>query len=308
MDLTRPVTYRTLTLNGAQGGPGGDNPIDGMRLVRARYANVQAVGYKEKRALDDGLDASDTYLAGRDLTLMGEVFGQNKGRLFDLLDLLRLKFTATDAYAESPDTRGYLPLAFSQPTEFTVYYPTGFVDRVLNIRPLAQPEFDIEFGSIGGSPSRGYVVPYVTRADARDPRFYAPTAITEDLDGGDGVITGTLLNRGNYPTPLNFLFYRSAAHSGETEHHFSGMGTDMEVTVPAGAATRAVLIDSARKVATYIVGSSENLRMDLVRFNAGTTWPRVPPTPEGDSPAGWTLDIDGALDSPARMFFTEAWA
>lgn len=307
MDLRRPITYRTLTLNGAEGGPGGNQPIDGMRIVRVRYGNVQAVGYKEKRALDDGLDASDTYLAGRDLTIMGEVFGQNKARLFDSLDLLRLKFTATDAYAESPATRGYLPLAFSQPTEKILYYPSGFVDRVLNVRPVAQPEHDIEFGPLGGNDSRGFVVPYVSHLEARDPRFYAPTEVSTALDGAAGTVSGTLTNRGNYPTPLNFTFFRAAADSAESVHHFTGMGTDMEVTIPAGGVNRSVLIDSKDKVCLYVQGSSTTLRMDLVEFNAGTTWPRVPPTPEGDSPAGWTL-VRQKLSSPSRMFFIEAWA
>lgn len=307
MDLTRPVTYRTLTLNGAEGGPGGNQPIDGMRLVRVRFGNVQAVGYKEKRALDDGLDASDTYLAGRDVTLMGEVFGRNKARLFDSLDLLRLKFTATDAYAESPGTRGYLPLAFSQPTERLVYYPTGFTDRVLNVRPVAQPEHDIEFGPINGVAERGYVVPYVAHVDARNPRFYAPTALETVLDGAAGTVSGALTNRGNYPTPLDFVFFRAAADSAESTHHFTGMGTDMTVTVPAGAANRSVVIDSTNKVCLYVVGSGSTLRMDLVTFAAGTTWPRVPPTEEGESPAGWTLTRQ-KLSAPSRMFFTEAWA
>lgn len=303
MDLTRPVSYRGLFLNGATGGPGGGNPINGMRLVRVRYTDVPAIGYTEKKSLEDGLDASDVWLGGRNIVLQGEVFGTSKADLFDSLDVLRLKFTATDCYAESPSTRGYLPLAFEVPTLHLGAFPTGFIERVLNVRPLAQPEHDIEFQAIGGRATEGYALPYVARVQARDPRFYAPTPVESFLTGAGG--SGAVVNRGNYPAPLSILLRPDSTAAGS--FLLTGLGTSMNIVIPAGGADRFVSVDSHNKVVTLIVGSTETLRMDLPTFNSGTTWPKVPPTPEGSS-AAFDWSVSGvSLISPSRLAFSEAW-
>lgn len=302
MDLTRPVLFRGLFLNGAAGGPGGGNPIDGMRLVRASYP-VPAVGYTEKKSLEDGLDASDVWLGGRNLLLQGEVFAANKANLFDALDVLRLKFTATDCYAESPDTRGYLPITFEVPTEHLGHWPTGFVERELRVRPIAQPELDYEFVALGGRTGKGYVVPYVARLQSRDPRFYHPTTVESMLAGGGG--SASVVNRGNYPAPVQILLRPDSAAAGTFV--FTGMGSSMNVVIPAGGSDRFVRVNAHDKICTLIVGTVETLRMDLVTFNSGTTWPKVPPTPDPTTAAfDWSVSGVGLI-SPSRLFFNEAW-
>ena len=303
MDLSRPVTYRGLTLTGAQGGPGGDNPIEGIRLTRANYSNVSVHAYVEKRSMDDGFDASDVFIGMRDIQLQGEVFASSKAMLFDLLDALRLKFTPTDAYNEDPTRQGFLPLAFSQPTLFVVYWPTGFCDRVIYARPSATPQHDINFAAIGGRPSDGYVVPFQAALVAKDPRFYAPTPVEEAMTGTTD--TGTLQNRGTYPAPLNLILQGPAATA--VTFDLVGMGTNMVVTIPASTPAGVLRVDSVKKVVTLTVGATETLRMDLIDFLAGTTWPKVPPTPEGDSPAGFTWNATAALAAGSEMFFNEAW-
>ena len=304
MDLKRPVKYRGLVLNSAAGGPGGNNPIDGIRLTRAQYSDVSVHGYVEKRSLDDGFDASDVFLGMRDISLQGEVFARSKAALFDYLDNLRLKFTPTDAYNESPSKQGYLPLAFEQPTLLTTYWPSGFVPRVIYARPSMQPSYAIDVRAIKGRENDGYVVPFDARLQAKDPRFYLPDDI-EVFCSGTGT-TGTLVNRGNYPAPLNFVLQRSASETAEATFTFVGMGTNMTVTIPAGTQTRTLRVDSIKKVVTLTVGANETLRMDLIDFTADTTWPKVPPTPEGDSPAGWEWTASPAI-SNSRFFYNEAW-
>lgn len=305
MDLTRPVSYRGFFLNGVQGGPGGNNPLDGRRLIRASYTAVPAIGYTEKKSLEDGLDASDVWLGGRDVVLQGEVFAHSKSALFDDLDLLRLKFTATDCYAEDPEGKGYLPLLFEQPTEHLAHWPSGFSERQILVRPSRQPEHDIEFQAIGGIATNGFVCPYVARLQARDPRFYHPFPVESFLSGDVG--SGAVANRGNYPTPANFFLRPADGQSWAGTFTFNGMGTSMLVTIPAGGSGRIVRVDSHQKVCTLIVGSVETLRMDLIVFNSGTTWPKVPPTPEGSS-VGFEWSLPGfTLVSPSRMFFSEAW-
>ena len=305
MDTTLPISYRGLTLTGAAGGPGGNNPIQGIRLTRASFSEVSVHGYTEKRSLDDGFDASDVFIGMRTLNLTGEVYAASKAGLFDMLDLLRLKFTPTDAYNENPNEQGYLPLAFQQPTLYTVYWPSGVVDRVAYARPTMQPTFDITNAAIGGRSEDGYVVPFQVQLQAKDPRFYAPVAQEVGLSGTSGA--GTLQNRGSYPAPLNFILALPAATTGEAVFNFVGMNTNMTVTIPAGSVDRQVNVDSVKKVCTLVVDGVETLRMDLIDFAAGYTWPKVPPTPEGDSPAGYDWTSTEALDAASKMFYQEAW-
>lgn len=304
MDLSRPVTYRGLTLNTPAGGPGGNNPISGIRLTRAQYSDVSVHGYVEKRSLDDGFDASDVFIGMRDIVLQGEVFGVSKAALFDTLDVVRLKFTPTDAYRESPYQQGYLPLGFDVPTLHTTYWPSGFIPRVIYARPSMQPSYALIRQALMGRSNDGYVVPFDARLQAKDPRFYLYDAI-EVFCSGTGQ-TGTLINRGNYPAPLNFVLQRSAAETAAATYTFVGMGTNMVVTIPAGTQTRTLRVDSIKKVVTLTVNNVETLRMDLITFNAGTTWPKVPPTPEGDSPAGFEWTASPAITN-SRFFYNEAW-
>lgn len=325
MDITLPVMYRGITLTGGSGGPGGNNPIDGFRLTRAQYSNVSVHGYVEKRSLDDGYDASDVYIGMREIELVGEVFAPTKAALFDYLDILRLKFTPTDAYNEDPSNRGYLPLRFSQPTLLTGDWPTGFVERVIYARPSMQPEHTIDFGPIGGRESDGYVVPFRVVLQAKDPRFYAPVPIIEPMSGTSGV--GDVRNRGNYPAPVSFELSVDVSgipvptaralpnqyNAGETlpilgDFIFNGFGTRLRVLFPPSTTPYVIRVDGNLKIGTLITDSVETLRMDLVTFGADTTWGKVPPTPEGDSPAGYDwATTTVTLLSGSRFFFSEAW-
>jgi len=306
MDLTLPVTYRGITLTGAAGGPGGNDPIDGIRLTRAQYSQVSTHGYVEKKSLSDGMDASDVYMGQRAIVLNGEVFADTKAKLFDHLNSLRLSFTPTDAYLEDPNRRGYLPLAFQEQTLYLAHWPTGLVDKVLYCRPSAQPEYVLTFAQMGDSDGRGFVVPFTAGLEAKDPRFYHPESIDIYISGGAG--SGDFTNRGNYPAPLNFILHVLGSNTGSGVFTFSGVGSNFNVTVPAGNVDRTVRVDSVNKVVTMTSGSVETLRMDLIEFVAGTTWPQVQATPEGDSPAGYTWSSSIGLDTLSRMFFNETWA
>jgi hypothetical protein len=305
MDITSDITYRGLLLTGAAGDAG--EPIEGFRITRARYGDVSVHGYTEKRSLDDGMDASDVFLGARQVLLQGEVYAKSKAALFDALDILRLTFTPTDAYNESPRTRGYLPLAFSQPTTHLVHWSTGVIPRVLHCRPTAQPDHDIQFAAMNDAdPDGGFVVPFVLRLEAKDPRFYGATDIESFLGSGTGS-SPTVRNRGNYPAPANLVLSTTA--TGAKTFTLIGLGTNMEVTIPAGTGTRTVVVDGYAKVVTLTIGTTETLRMDLIKFNAGTTWPKVLPTPEGTPNLQFTWTFaGGGLVTGSRLFFRETWA
>jgi hypothetical protein len=298
MDLTRPVTYRGLTLTGAEGGPGGAQPIDGIRLSRARYTDVPVAAYTEKRSLGAGLDASDAYLGGRMMVLTGEVFGENKGTLFDRLDFMREVFSASSAFESNPDLKGYLPLEFSQPTNLTTHWPTGFIAKVLFVRPMTQNEHDIVFGAIGGKPTNGYVVPFTVALQAKDPFFHAVVDASELITGNG---SEDFRNRGNAPSPLRIeLHINDTAAGGFT---LDNDRTEMTLTIPAGASPRHIVCDSAQKIVTL----NGDLAMDLIEIETGT-WPVVIPTDE-EGPLDAHVWTTGAtpLVAPSNLSWPELW-
>ena len=306
MDITRPISYRGLLLTGAYGGPGGAQPIEGIRLTKARFVDVSVHGYTEKKSLEDGMDASDVFIGTRRVALQGEVFAQTKAQLFEYLDALRLLFTPTDAYAESPARRGYLPLSFSQPTMQTTFWPSGFVDRVIYVRPAMQPDYEIDLSAISGIATAGYSLPFSVLLEAIDPRFYSPVQAEQALSGYGA--TGGLTNRGNYPAPLNFIIVMPASAAGSYVFTWAGVGSSFTVAIPAGSIERTIRVDSIEKVVTLEQNAVETLRMDLVTFSGNSTYPKVPLTPEGESAAGFTWSCNGPLDgAKARLWYNEAW-
>ena len=81
------------------------------------YSRSQGVGYTEKRAQDDGLDASDVYMGPRYINLAGTLYGEDEPDLHDLLQDLRTCLTPTSAYAFDKWDYGYIPLEFALPTK-----------------------------------------------------------------------------------------------------------------------------------------------------------------------------------------------
>ena len=298
MDLTRPVTYRGLLLTGAEGGPGGAQPIVGIRLSRARFTDVPAVGYTEKRSLDEGLDASDVYLGGRTMQLTGEVFGGSKAALFDRLDQMRDVFTASSAFRAAPGRQGFLPLSFSQPTLLTGHHPDGFIERVLFCRPQTQNEHDVVFGAIGGASTQGYVVPFTVALQAKDPLFYAPVDKSVLVTGSG---SANFVNRGNVPAPVRVELYMET--TAARTFTLDDDRTTLTIDVPAGDAGRIVIVTTKQRIATL----DGHLQMDMLDISHD--WPVVVPTPQGEAgdPHSWTTGGAGygALSS---ISWPELWS
>jgi hypothetical protein len=309
VDLARPVIYRGITLNDAAStGPGGGNTVVGMRLTRVSYSIVSTHGYTEKNALKDGMSASDVFMGIRRVDMAGEVYGEDKAELFDRLALLRYALTPTTAYAAAPADKGYLPLTFFVPTAKVSDWPTGYIQQSIRCRPIAQPEWMVTHEAIDSNVPRGFVIPVSMGFEAKDPLIYHPTRIVEYFDGTAD--SGSLRNRGTYPTPLNFVLRRSGSLTGSCLFVFVGMGANMSVTIPADTVDRYVIVDSANRVVYYDRGDGPELRMDLIDTEraSGYTWPTVPPTPEGESASIYSWTATAPLDALSEMSFYEAWA
>lgn len=307
MDLTRPVTYRDFDLNDASVGDGGR--ISGCQIDDVDFAGIDSVGYREKRSLSDGLDASDVFLGGRYVHLKGTLYGVSRAELFDLLADLRACFLPTAAYAESPSSYGYMPLAFEDPTEDTVTWTEGFITKQIYVRPFTTVHFTINRDHVGGSADMGFSIPWDVVLEARDPRIYYQSLRTTYFDaaGSTSSGSGSVTNRGPYPAPLNILIYVPAGQADRVVE-LTAFGSVTKITVPNSANARIARYNGEEKYLTLEELSVETLRMDLLEFTGALDHPLVPSGPQSYS---WTCKtIAGAnanIHADSRFWFAEAW-
>lgn len=296
MDLTKPVAYRGLALNTITSRTRG--PSSGILLERVSYANVQAVGYTEKRSMGDGNDASDVYLSTRRISLGGFIYGKDPGELFDLKQSLMRAFSPTLAYRESPYAYGYLPLTWQEPTLVSTWNADGLVrDLYCNVRPMALPTFEVvrDRQGEGMTAGRGANLAWQVVVEAKDPRIYVMPEKSVEFNLNTGTSgAGSFLNRGDYPAPLQVIL-NVGTHTGNWYWHFTGGGSQMTIKLPATTTGYVIRYDGYLKVLTLTDNDIEYLRMDLLDFLADKTHPLVAP---GTSNWTWqrnTVPGDGGV-------------
>ena len=301
MDLSRDITYRSVNLNSIDAlAP--ETALGGYSVNDVRWVDVEGWGYREKRSLGDGYDTSRVYLGMRTLILRGTIYGQNKAELHDRVRTIRALFTPTLAYAEDDSVDGYLPMTFDIPTEDTGTWATGYIPVKIGVRPVDQPGFLFVREQAYGRDTKGYSMPYEVRLEARDPRVYAQSTTDIACTATSG--SGSATNNGDYPAPLNAILAKGSGATGASTITLTGFGTVMTVTIPASSNDRQVNVDSERKVVTLVDNGVETLRMDLIEFAAGYTWPLVQP---GANNYDWT----GTGSAPAagsKFWYYETFA
>ena len=301
MDLSRDITYRSVNLNSIDAlAP--ETPLGGYSVNDVRWVDVEGWGYREKRSLGDGYDTSRVYLGMRTLILRGTIYGQNKAELHDRVRTIRALFTPTLAYAEDDSVDGYLPMTFDIPTEDTGTWATGYIPVKIGVRPVDQPGFLFVREQAYGRDTKGYSMPYEVRLEARDPRVYAQSTTDIACTATSG--SGSATNNGDYPAPLNAILAKGSAATGASTITLTGFGTVMTVTIPASSNDRQVNVDSERKVVTLVDNGVETLRMDLIEFAAGYTWPLVQP---GANNYDWT-GTGSAPASGSKFWYYETFA
>jgi hypothetical protein len=88
--------------------------------------------------------------------------------------------------------------------------------------------------------------------------------------------SGSFLNRGDYPAPLQVIL-NVGTHTGNWYWHFTGGGSQMIIRLPATTTSYLVRYDGYMKVLTLTQDDIEYLRMDLLDFTADKTHPLVAP-------------------------------
>lgn len=275
VDLSGSITYGdtgypAFSLNNVTNQSAG--VLSGFATEEVRFLPVEGFGYREKRSLADGYDYGPVYLGKRDIYMRGVCYGTDKYDLAQKLYDFRSALTPTRAYAADPLNHGFLPLTFTFPywqtsesSNFTVY-----------ARPYEQPgNFVIpETASIEGQP--GSFI-WEARFECRDPRFYlgpASFVYSTSLYGATYNVGISAIGNGNAPVRLVLV----TSGTGAVTHTFNGLGTVFTLSIPAGLADSTIVtVDSALKVVTVKQPDlPEVLRMDLIEFAAGMTWPTLP--------------------------------
>lgn len=302
MDLDRPVTYRGYELN-TVAKLAGSGQRRGCLLEEADFSAVQAVGYTEKRAQGDGLDASDVYLGSRIVQLRGTVYGETRADTFDRLQDLRAALSPTGAYADEPTLKGYVPLEFDVPTQQVGDFPDGWKLMMLLARPRGLPAWNVrrDTGS-GGEHLKGGAIAWNATLECKDPRVYLRTPVWEFFNEGNE--SGTLINKGDYPAPVDILLDVTGAGAGTFRLEMGG--SILNITIPAGGPM--VIRYSATLggiLTTQQGGLTDVLRMDLLAVDANANIPHALP---GANPYVITTTGPTLNEANTRLMFNEAFA
>jgi len=299
VDLTRQIGYRGFAANTLT--KDANNALYGCEIKKVDYPGVQGVGYDEKRAQADGFDASDVYLGKRLIGLTMAVYGRTRGECWDYLQQAINAFTPTAAYDESPGDKGYLPFDYYVPTANLTDFPDGYIHRQVFARPVRGPTLQFDSDTHGGLDTQPLSIPFTVLLEAKDPRVYAYIPTTWDLYSPSP--SKTLVNLGDYPTPLNILLEVGAGVGGS--FHFVGAGTDMVIEVDTQSYTQTIRYSAVLKVLSVEVQNVETLRMDLLTFKQQKTHPLVP---VGSSAFNYSLNGGLVLLDGSRFWHWDAWA
>ena len=302
MDLKQPVEYRGYDLNGRWRSEGAR--IYGSQINTANLSAVSAAGYTEKRALDDGRDASDVYLEARRVALAGQVWGESRGEVYDELQNLLFSLSPTHAYAEDPVVKGYLPLTFSRPTTHEWDWPDGMQGLVLYSRPIALPEYTIMRDAMGGEDSKGGTIMWSAMLDCIDPRIYVDEEqlIALSASGSVGSGSGSFDNRGDNYSPLQVHLDVPAAKAAGT-FDLIVAGSQLHITIPNSSNDQELDYDGRKKLMYLTESGVTTIRMDLMSLLSGTAHPRIPP---GTTVYEWSSTVTFAA-GPSYFQYREAF-
>jgi len=274
--------------------------IIGCQIDTFSPDDMDVVQFREKRSQQDGLDAGPPFIGGRRIIVAGVLYDVSRPALWDRYQSLRAALMPTLAYRASPDDKGFEPLTGSRPTALI----DDFGDGIVNLRALCLPtglRADIQRDNIGGDDADALALPWQTQFIMREPQF----TNEEPQSYTDSDITGLLVNRGDYHTPID-LVVPITPDAGTLTVEVGG--SVMVLTIPASTLDRVVHYVGKDKV-LYVTEESAAaaLRMSWMDFTNNTTHPLVP---SGESPYSVTLS-DGltlVTASTWTLSFYETWA
>lgn len=304
VDTTQPIIYRGYTLNDPDlkfdtdlGGLG--TGAQGSVVDSFDISDVDIVQFVEKRALEDGMDASDVFQGARRVKMTGTLYGKTRGLFYDEVDKFMAATSAVLAQRDEPANKGYVPLYWAKPTNRAEYEDDSYViEQFVYALPRTRHTM-IERDAQGGPQNKGLGATWSATFLLKDPAIYGVTPIDVDLSSGN--VSDTWTNRGNYISRLNFL---CEVGSGAGTIVISAGDATLTITVPSSSGDRIIRYNGKEKFLTFEENSVESLRMDLLGLNSEGAHPTIPP---GDSV--YTVTFTSVTpQSGSHMWFYEVYA
>jgi len=195
VDLSAPIIYNGHTTAGATVTAGGA-PSIGTTIDRINVSDIDVAAYLERRALTDGLNASDVYLGGRRVVIDAAVFGSSIAHGWDQLQAFQRAYHPRIAYNADTANLGFLAFKFRQPTTSTASWSAGYIPLQFYLRPIRPVQYTVDRATSGGVGGKG--IAFRARAElvARDPRKYAQTATALSITTS----AQTVSKLGDYPS------------------------------------------------------------------------------------------------------------
>ena len=304
VDTTQPIISRGYTFNdptlkfdtdlGGQGTGAQGSIVDSFDI-----SDVDIVQFVEKRALEDGMDASDVQQGARRVKMTGTLYGRTRALFYDEVDSFMAATSAVLAQRDEPANKGYVPLYWAKPTNRAEYEDDSFViEQFVYAMPRVRHTM-IERDSQGGPQNKGLAATWAATWLMKDPAIYGVTPIDVDLSNGNA--SGTFTNRGNYISRLNFLITVGAAAGSIV---IAAGDATFTITVPASSGNRIIRYNGKEKFLTFEENSVELIRMDLLGLDSEGAHPTIPP---GDS----VYTVTFTTVTPAagsHMWFYETYA
>ena len=294
------MTFDSFSLNDADVVSG---VVVGNQINDLNISAVQMAGYTEKAAIKEGLDASDIYSAARIVKMIGQTSDATAAKTYDRLQDVLAALSPTASFLADEANEGYLALEGQVPTEDTGFSLDGdglrWVPLVIYCRPKNPPGYDLNRDRVGG-PDTGLALPWQIVLEAKDPRVYINDERIITLAGTSG--TGTLVNRGRYPTPVSVDVLVKANQTAST-FTLTFPNFTMTISLPNNAATQEFWYDGTRHVLYRKIGTGvfEKAMSLLTLTDLATA------LPEGGS-YSWSVNHDVLATTGSTFSYFEAWA
>jgi hypothetical protein len=230
MDFTKPIYISTqsggdLNINSIASSDvtASSGPRSGYKVMATSLGASNAVGYTDKRAVDDGIDVGDAYLTGRQIDISCAVFGSTladfHSKIQELSDTMRINPRYYD------NSYGFRELKFSQATIDTTNYTSGFADLRCVVRPMSVPNIIYNQAasidhSVSTSATRGFSATVNLSFMAREPYRFRQTERDISISVGTSTAvtaTTTLPNIGTaFARPIIEVIHPSTSTAGVT--------------------------------------------------------------------------------------------
>jgi hypothetical protein len=187
------------------------------------FGASNAVGYVDKRAVDDGVDVGDAYLTGRQIDIQCAVFGSTladfHSKMQELSDIMRLN----PRYYDS--SYGFRELKFSQATIDTSTYTDGVAPLRCVVRPMGVPNVIYNQAasidhSVSTSATRGFSATMNLSFIAKEPYRFRQTQRQISINTASvsaSAVTTSLPNVGTaFARPIIEIIHPSSTTAGVT--------------------------------------------------------------------------------------------